>query len=143
MLDLPPTPTRQRIEQAKEHASAVEIPHNPLDEAAKDTKGSRLGRGKSWMSQTEESVIQEYQLIELEQTKEWVKHSDRFRHLYETPLSEHLRRHRREWPAEIKLLIEENSKSQVDRRLGHQRPARLGFYRKARCDRHPRRQCRL
>ena len=34
--------------------SAVENPHNPLHEAVKDTKSSRLGRGKSWMGQTEQ-----------------------------------------------------------------------------------------
>ena len=42
--------TRQKVDQAKEYFSAVE--------AMKDTKGCRLGRGKSWMGQAEDSVLQ-------------------------------------------------------------------------------------
>ena len=77
--------TRQKVEQVKAYFSAVENPHNPLHEAVKDTKGSRLGRGKSWMGQAEESILQVCQLTELKQTKEWEKYPTRFRHLYETP----------------------------------------------------------
>ena len=50
MLHLPPMQTRQKVDQAKEYFSAVE--------AMKDTKGCRLGRGKSWMGQAEDSVLQ-------------------------------------------------------------------------------------
>ena len=62
MLDLPPTPARQKVEQVKAHFSAVENPHNPLHEAVKDTKGCRLGRGKSWMDQAEDPILQVCQL---------------------------------------------------------------------------------
>ena len=54
---------------------------------------------------------------ELKQTKECERYPNRFRRLYETLLPESLGKHCREWPAgktesEIKLLIEENSKTQ-------------------------------
>ena len=47
MRNLLPMQTRQKVEQVKAYFSAVENPHNPLHEAVKDTKGCRLGRGKS------------------------------------------------------------------------------------------------
>ena len=47
VLDLPPMQTRQKVEQVKAYFSAVEIPHNPVHEAVKDTKGCRLVRVKS------------------------------------------------------------------------------------------------
>ena len=62
MLDLPPMQTRQKVEQVQAYFSAVEIPHNPLHEAVKDTNCSRLGRGKPWMGQAEESILQVCQL---------------------------------------------------------------------------------
>ena len=73
--------------------------------------------GKSWMGQTEDSVLQLCQLTELKQTKEWEMYPNRFQRLYETLLPENLAKHCREWPAgktesEIKLLIQENSKPQ-------------------------------
>ena len=49
MLGLPPMQTRQKVEQVKAYFSAVEIPHNPVHEAVKDTKGCRLGLG--WAKQ--------------------------------------------------------------------------------------------
>ena len=49
MLDLPPLKTTQKVEQVKAYFGAVGNHHNPLHEAVKDTKGCRLGRGKSWM----------------------------------------------------------------------------------------------
>ena len=70
MLDLPPMQTRQKVEQVKAYFSAVENHHNPLHEVVKDPKGCRPGRGKSWMGQAEESILQVCQLIELKQTKE-------------------------------------------------------------------------
>ena len=81
----------------------------------KDTKGRRLGRGKSWMGQAEDSVLQVCQLTELKQTKEWQRYPNRFRCLYETLLPENSGKHRHEWPAgktesEIKLLIQEKGK---------------------------------
>ena len=58
MQDLPLLQTRQKVKQVKSYFSAVENPHHPLHEAMKDTKGCRLGRGKSWMSQAEDSILQ-------------------------------------------------------------------------------------
>ena len=73
--------TRQKVEQIKGCFSAVENPHNPHHEAVKDTKGYRLGQGKSWMGQAEDSILQICQLTELKQTKE--RYPNRFRGLYE------------------------------------------------------------
>ena len=58
MLDLPSMQTKQKVKQVKAYFSVVENPHNPLHEAVKDTKGCRLGRGKSWMGQAEASILQ-------------------------------------------------------------------------------------
>ena len=69
MLDLPQMQTRQKVEQVKAYFSAVENLHNPLNEAMKDTKGCRLGRGKSWMGHAY-SILQVCQLTELKQTEE-------------------------------------------------------------------------
>ena len=117
ILVLPPMQIRQKVEQIKAYFSAVENPHNPLHEAVKDTKRRRLGRGKSWMGQAEDSILQVCQLTELKQTTEWERYPNRFRRLYETLLPENLGKYCREWPAgkpesEIKLLIQENSKPQ-------------------------------
>ena len=49
----------------------------------KNTKGCRLGRGKSWMGQAEDSVLQVCQLTELKQTKERERYPNRFRSLYD------------------------------------------------------------
>ena len=111
-LDLPSKQTRQKVEQLKAYFSAIENSHNPLHEAMKDTNGCRLGRGKSWMGQAEDSILQVCQL-----TKEWERYPNRFRSLCETLLSENLGKHCQKWPAgktesEIKLLIQENSKPQ-------------------------------
>ena len=76
MLNLPPTETRQKVEQVKAYFSAVENPNNPLHEAVKDTEGCRLGRDKSWMGQAEDSILQVRQLTELKQTKEWESYPD-------------------------------------------------------------------
>ena len=72
-----PMQTRQKVEQVKAYFSAVEKTHNPLHEAVKDTKGCRLGRGKSWMGQAEDSILQVCQLTELKQTKEWERYPNR------------------------------------------------------------------
>ena len=71
MLDLPPIQTRHKVEHVKAHVSTVENPHNPLHEAVKDTEGCRLGRGKSWIDQAEDLMLQVCLLTELKQTKEW------------------------------------------------------------------------
>ena len=90
MLDLPPMQTRQKVEQVKAYFSAIENPHNPLHEAMKDTEGCRLGWGKSWMGQAEDSILQVCQLTELKQTKEWERYPNQFQHLYETLPPENL-----------------------------------------------------
>ena len=115
ILDLPPMQTRQKVEQVKAYISAVENPQNPLNSAVQDPKGSRLARGKSWMGEAEESIAHVCPLSELKQTKEWEQYPSSLDHLYQVILPENLGRHCREWPAgkteaDIKLLIEENSK---------------------------------
>ena len=77
MLDTPSMQTRQKVEQVKAYFSVVRNPHNPLHQAVKDTKGCRLGRGKSWMGQAEDSILQVCQLTELKQTKEWERYPNR------------------------------------------------------------------
>ena len=110
-----PVQTRQKVEQVKAYFIDGENPHNPLHEAVKDTKGCRLGRGKSWLGQAEGSIRQVCQLREFKQTKEWERYPNRFQHLYEILLSENLDKHCRERPAgktesEIKLFIQETAK---------------------------------
>ena len=83
---------RQKVEQVKAYFSAVENHSNPLHESVKDTKGCRLGRGKSWMGQAEDSILHIWQLTELKQTKEWERYPNRFR-------LENLGKHCQEWPA--------------------------------------------
>ena len=74
MLDLPSMQTRQKVEQVKAYFSAVKNPLNPLYEAVKDTKGCRLGWGKSWMGQADDSILQVCQLTQLKQTNEWERY---------------------------------------------------------------------
>ena len=89
-LDLPPMQTRQKVEQVTAYFSAVENPHNPLHEAVKDTKGSRLGRLTRQVMDGSmadwESILQVCQLTELEQIKEWETdtQTDSRQHFYET-----------------------------------------------------------
>ena len=71
VLDLPPVQTSHKVEQVKAYSNDVENSHNPLYEAVKDTKGRRLSRGKSWVGQAEDSILQVCQLSELKHTKEW------------------------------------------------------------------------
>ena len=108
MLDFLPIQTRHQVEQVKAYFSAIENSHNPLHVDVKDTKGCRLGRGKSWMDQAEDSILQVSLLTELKQTKEWERYPKRFWRLYENPLPENLGKHCWQWPAgktesEIKL----------------------------------------
>ena len=62
ILDLPSMQTRQKVKQDKAYFSVVENPHNPLHDAVKNTKGCSLGRGKSWMDQADNSILQVCQL---------------------------------------------------------------------------------
>ena len=64
-----PMQTRQKVEQVKAYFIADENQHNPLHEAVKDTKGCRLGRGKSWLGQAVDSILQVYQLTEFKQNQ--------------------------------------------------------------------------
>ena len=82
--------TRHKVEQVKAYFSAVENPYSPLHEAMKDTKGCRLARGKSWMGEAEDSIVQVCQLTEFKETKEWERYLNRFRSLYEIYLPEKL-----------------------------------------------------
>ena len=114
MLDLQSIQARQKLEQVKAYLGALEDVHNPHHQAVKDTKSSRLIRGNSWIGQAEQSILTVCELQELKLTKEWEKYPNRFRHLYQTVLSENLGRRCRQWPAgkadlEVKLLIEKHS----------------------------------
>ena len=98
MLDFPPMQTKQKVEHVKAYFSVVENPHNPLHEVVKDTNGCRLGGGKSWMGQVEDSILQVCQLTDLKQTEVWERYLNRFRRLCETLLPENLGKRCREWP---------------------------------------------
>ena len=75
--------TKQKVEQVKAYFSAVENPHNPFHEAVKDTEGCGLGRCKSWMGHTEDSMLQVCLLTGLKQTMEWEMYPNWFQHLYD------------------------------------------------------------
>ena len=77
MLDLPLMQTENGAGQ--KYFGAVENRHNPLHEAVNDTEGCRLGRGKCWMGQAEDSILQVCRLTELKQAKEWDRYPNRFR----------------------------------------------------------------
>ena len=55
-------PTNANQTESGAYFRARENPHSPLREAVKDTKGCRLGRGKSWMDQAEDPILQVCQL---------------------------------------------------------------------------------
>ena len=153
MLDLPPTQTRQKVDQVIAYFSAVINLHDSLW-SRKRHKGVQTGTGQV-LCQAEDSILQVCQPTELKQTKEWKRYPNWFRRLYETLLLENLEKCRREWPAgkaesEIKLLIQEYSRKQQTARphsehwwLCHQRPVRVGLHCQARCDYHSWRQCSL
>ena len=77
MLNLPPLQTTQKIEQVKAYFSADGNPHNPLHEAVKDTKGCRLGWGKSWNGSSR--GLSTAGITELKQPKERERYLNRFR----------------------------------------------------------------
>ena len=111
VLDLPPMQTRpDRKWSRSKHTSLPSKIHTT--HSVKDTKGCKLGqgRGKSWMGQAQDSILQVSQLTELKQTKEWERYPNRLQRLYKTLLPENLGKYCGEWPAgkpesEIKLLI--------------------------------------
>ena len=64
MLDL--QPTKQKVKLVKACFTAVENPNKPFPQTVKETNGSRLGWGKSWMGEAETSKLQVWQLTNLE-----------------------------------------------------------------------------
>ena len=56
LLDLPSMETRHKVEQVKVYLNSMQNPKNPLHDAVREEKGCRLARGKSWMSQVEQSI---------------------------------------------------------------------------------------
>ena len=108
--------SRQRVEQVKSYFIAVATPHNTLHEIAKETKGCRLGRGKSWMGQAEDSTLQVWQLTELKQTKSG-KYTQTdsgvsMRHSCQKICKITVENGQQAKQSEIKLLIQENRKPQ-------------------------------
>ena len=108
-------------------------------------EGCRLGGGKSWMGQAEDSILHVCQLTELKQADVWDRYLNRFRRLHETLLQENLGKHCREWPAGKTVRDQashsKNSKPsrphRVHWRLSHQRLVGVSFHCQARCDYHP------
>ena len=108
--------TRHKVEQVKAYLNAMQNPKNPLHDAAKEEKGCRLARGKSWMGQAEQSIQHVCSLTELKQVRDWEKCLVEFKPCYKTMLSENLGIHCCEWPAkkkpntDVQMLVEANSK---------------------------------
>ena len=107
--------TRHKVEQVKAYLNAMQNSKNPLHAAAKEEKGCRLARGKSWMGQAEQSIQHVCSLTEVKQVRDWEKRPVKFKPYYKTLLSENLGTHCREWPAgetnaEVQMLVEANSK---------------------------------
>ena len=48
--------TRHKVEQVKACLNAMQNPNNPLHDAAKEEKGCRLARARSWMGQAEQLI---------------------------------------------------------------------------------------
>ena len=116
LLDLPSMEARHKVEQFEVYLNAMQNPKNPLYDAVKEEKGSRLARGKSWMDQAEQSIQHVCGLTELKQVRDWEKHPVDFKPYNKTLLSKNLGTHCREWPAgkanaEVQMLVEANSKS--------------------------------
>ena len=91
----------------------------------KDTKRYRLGRGKSWTGQTEDSIL----MTELKQRNGKVT-PNRFRRLYEMASQQNRVRDRA-------------SHSRKQQTARSHRPVRMGLHCQARFDHYPRRQCNL
>ena len=45
-----------KVEQDKAYLNAMQNPKHPLHHTAKEEKGCKLARGKSWMGQAEQSI---------------------------------------------------------------------------------------
>ena len=88
LLDLPSMETRHKVKQVKAYLNAMQNPKNPLHGAAKEEKGCRLARGKSWMGQAEQSIQRVCGLTELKQVGDWEKCPVEFKPYHKTLLSE-------------------------------------------------------
>ena len=73
ILDLSSMETRHKVKQVKAYLNAMQNTKNPLHDAVKEEKGCRLARGKSWISQAEQSIQHVCGLAE--QVRDWKKTS--------------------------------------------------------------------
>ena len=73
LLDPLPMETRYKVEQVKVYLNAMQNPKNPLHNAVKEEKGSRLAWGKLWKGQAEQSVQHVCSITELKQVRDWEK----------------------------------------------------------------------
>ena len=140
LLDLPPMETRHKVKQVKAYLNAMQNPKYPLHDAAKEEKGCRMARDKSWMGQAEQSIQYVCTLTELMQVRDWEKRPVEFKPYYKTLLSENLGTHCREWPARKKQCRRTNvcrSQQQatwhrdLHRRLSQKGPVWLGVHSQA------------
>ena len=78
------------------YTSVSRNPHSPFHEAVKNTNGCRLGHGKFWTGQTEDSIPQVCQLMEFKQANEWERYPNQtsiFMAMNETCLQEKWDKH--------------------------------------------------
>ena len=104
----------KKVEQVKSDLNAVENPHNPLHEALKDSNGCRLVRGKSWMVQAKDSILQTCQLTELKQgvgKGTQIDSGVSMKHSCRTKWGNTVKNGLQAKQSQIKLLIQENGKS--------------------------------
>ena len=75
MLDIPPMQTKQKVEHVEECFNTVRNSYNPLLDAMKNGGECRLGHGKFWLGQADESIPR------LKLIKEWGRFPNRHYHL--------------------------------------------------------------
>ena len=139
--DLPSMETRHKVEQVKTYLNAMQNPKNPLHDAVKEEKGCRLARGKSWMSQAEQSIQLVCSLTEIKQVWGWGKRPVEFKPYNKTLLSAREPRHTLPWMASWKNQCRSTNacRSQqqatwhcdLHRRLSHKGPVWLGVHSQA------------
>ena len=81
MLDIPPMQTKQKVEHVEECFNTVRSSYNPLLDAMKNGGECRLGHGKFWLGQADESIPRLRQVTELKLIKEWGRFPNRHYHL--------------------------------------------------------------
>ena len=81
MLDILPMQTRRKVEHVEECFNTVRNSYIPLLDAMKNEGECRLGHGKSWLGQADESIPRLRQVTELKLTKEWARYPNRHYHL--------------------------------------------------------------